>query len=155
IQRQVSVVYGNQNNTYAISGTTPEYGEIRNLPLAAGAWFTRGDVNGATNVAVIGANVATDLFAGGDPLGQMIRINRLAFRVAGVAAPKGGGGFGSLDNGVYVPVTSAQRKLFGRGQAAVVGHTVNTIYIQVDDKDNMTAAQEQVTDLLHTRHRLP
>ena len=84
VQRQASVVYGGQNNTYTISGTTPEYGEIRNLPLAAGDWFGTGDINAATNVAVIGANVASGLFEGADPLGQSIRINRLAFRVVGV-----------------------------------------------------------------------
>jgi putative ABC transport system permease protein len=155
VQRQASVVYGGQNNTYTISGTTPYYGEIRNLPLAAGDWFTTGDINAATNVAVIGANVASGLFEGADPLGQSIRINRLAFRVVGVAQLKGGAGFGSLDDGVYIPVTTAQRKLFGGRQAAIAGHNVNTIYIQVDDKDNMTAAQEAVTDLLRTRHRLP
>ena len=47
LQRQTSVVYGSQNNTYAVSGTTPDYGVIRNLPLAEGDWFTNGDVSAA------------------------------------------------------------------------------------------------------------
>ncbi len=154
VRRQSSVVYGSQNNTYSISGTTPDYGTIRNMTLAEGDWFSTGDVNAATNVAVIGANVANDLFQGEDPLDKTVRINRLAFRVVGVAAPKGGTGFGSLDDGVYIPVTTAQRKLFGGRQAAIAGHNVNTIYVQVDNKDDMVAAQNQITDLLHTRHHL-
>jgi putative ABC transport system permease protein len=152
VRRQTSVVYGSQNNSYSISGTTPDYGTIRNLTLAEGDWFTTGDINAAVNVAVIGANVANDLFQGEDPLGKTIRIDRLAFRVVGVAAPKGGTGFGSLDDGVYIPVTVAQRKLFGGRQAAIAGHNVSTIYVQVDNKDDMVAAQNQITDLLRTRH---
>jgi putative ABC transport system permease protein len=152
VRRQTSVVYGSQNNSYSISGTTPDYGTIRNITLAEGDWFTTGDVSAAVNVAVIGANVANDLFQGEDPIDKTIRIDRLAFRVVGVAAPKGGTGFGSLDDGVYIPVTVAQRKLFGGRQAAIAGHNVNTIYVQVDNKDDMVAAQNQITDLLRTRH---
>jgi putative ABC transport system permease protein len=154
VTRQSSVVFGSQNNSYRISGTTPEYGPIRNLSIAEGDWFSGADIQAAANVAVIGANVATDLFQGEDPLGQNIQINRLSFRVVGVAAPKGGTGFGSLDDGVYIPITTAQRKLTGGRQAATVGHTVSDIYVQVDNANNMTAAQNAITDLLHTRHRL-
>ncbi|MDQ2807167.1 MAG: ABC transporter permease [Chloroflexota bacterium] len=152
VRRQSSVVYGSQNNSYAITGTTPDYGTIRNLTIAEGDWFTTGDVTAAVNVAVLGSNVATTLFQGEDPLGKTIRINRLGFRVVGVAAPKGGTGFGSLDDGVYIPLTVAQRKLFGERQAATVGRTVSTIYVQVDDSANMAAAQTAITDLLRTRH---
>ncbi len=152
LRRQSSVVYGSQNNSYSITGTTPDYGTIRNLTIAEGDWFTTADVSAAVNVAVLGNNVATTLFQGEDPLGKTIRINRLGFRVVGVAAAKGGTGFGSLDDGVYIPVTVAQRKLFGERQAATVGRTVSTIYVQVDDSANMTAAQTAITDLLRTRH---
>jgi putative ABC transport system permease protein len=69
VTRQSSVVYTSQNNNYRISGSTPDYPTIRNLTLAEGAWYTDSDVQAATNVAVIGANVNTDLFQGTDPLG--------------------------------------------------------------------------------------
>jgi putative ABC transport system permease protein len=154
VRRQTSVVYGSQNNSYSITGTTPDYATIRNLPTSSGDWFTNADVAAAVNVAVIGANVADTLFQGADPIGQSIRIDRLAFRVVGVAAAKGGSGFGSLDDGVYIPLTVAQRKLFGGRQAAIAGHSVSTIYVQVDNKDNMTAAQDQITEILRTRHHM-
>ncbi len=154
VTRQESVVYGGANNSYRISGTQPGFDVLRNLTLSEGTWFGTSDVAAATNVAVIGANVATDLFNGVDPLDQSIRINRLAFRVVGVAAPKGGSGFGSLDDGIYIPITTAQRKLTGGRQAGIAGHTVSDIYVQVDDKDNMTAAQDEVTALLRTRHHM-
>lgn len=152
VRRQSSVVYGSANNSYSITGTTPDYGPIRSLTVAEGEWFTTSDVAAATNVAVIGANVATGLFDGVDPMGQNIRINRLAFRVVGVLAAKGGTGFGSLDDGVYIPLTTAQRKLTGERQAGIAGHTVSTIYVQVDDSTHMTEAQNAITDLLRTRH---
>ncbi|MGI8586699.1 MAG: ABC transporter permease [Chloroflexia bacterium] len=154
VRRQIAAVYGAQNNTYAVSGTTPDYGTIRNISIAEGGWFTTADVSAATNVAVIGANVATDLFAGDDPLDKTFRINRIAFRVVGVAAAKGGTGFGSLDDGIYIPITTSQRKLTGQRGAAISGHNVNTIYVQVDNKDNMSAAQDQITQALRARHHL-
>ncbi len=152
LRRQSSVVYNAQNNSYSITGTTPDYGTIRNLTIAAGNWFGTADVSAAANVAVLGSNVATTLFQGEDPIGKTIRVNRLGFRVVGVLAAKGGTGFGSLDDGVYIPLTVAQRKLFGDRQAATVGHTVSTIYVQVDNSANMTTAQSAITDLLRTRH---
>jgi putative ABC transport system permease protein len=154
VRRQTSVVYGSQNNSYSITGTTPDYATIRNLPTSSGDWFTNADVAAAVNVAVIGANVADTLFQGADPIGQSIRIDRLAFRVVGVAAAKGGSGFGSLGDGVYIPLPVAQRKLFGGRQAAIAGHSVSTIYVQVDNKDNMTAAQDEITQILRTRHHM-
>ncbi len=154
VTRQESVVYGAANNSYRISGSTPPYQTIRNMTLAEGDWFTDADVAAATNVAVIGANVSTDLFAGADPLGQNIRINRLAFRVVGVLQAKGGGGFGSLDDGIYIPLTTAQRKLTGARQANISGHQVNDIYVQVDNQADMTVAQDTITQILHDRHHL-
>ena len=154
VTRQSSVVYTSQNNNYRISGSTPDYPTIRNLTLAEGAWYTDSDVQAATNVAVIGANVNTDLFQGTDPLGQTILINRLAFKVIGVLNAKGGGSFGSLDDGVYIPLTTAQRKLTGTQATAVVGRTVNDIYVQVDNRDDMAQAQAAITSLLEERHRV-
>ena len=109
------------------------------MPVNSGAWFTQSDVNAATNVAILGSTTADTLFQGQDPIGQTIRINRLAFKVVGVTAPKGGAGFQNPDDAVYVPITTAQRKLLGgRQTGTITGHSVSTVYVQVSDKDLMT-----------------
>jgi putative ABC transport system permease protein len=107
-----------------------------------------------TNVAVLGPTTADTLFQGEDPIGKTIRVNRLAFRVVGVTTPKGGLGFNNPDDAIYVPISVAQTKLFGARQANVAGKSVTTIYVQVSDKDQMTNAQDDITNLLRERHHL-
>jgi putative ABC transport system permease protein len=149
-----SVVYNSQNTNTQVIGVTPGYDQVRNLVLSSGSWISSPDVAAAVNVVVIGSNVSATLFQGEDPMGKSVRINRLAFRVVGVTQPKGGTGFQNPDDAVYVPLTVAQRKLFGTRQAAVAGKSVSNIYVQVVDKDHMTQAQDEITSLLRERHRL-
>ncbi len=150
----VGVVYNDQNTNTRALGVTPEYEQVRNLPVSSGAWFTQADVAAAVNVAVIGSTVADTLFQGDDPVGKIIRVNRLSFKVVGVLASKGGTGFNNSDDAVYVPISTAQRKLFGTRQGTVTGKAVSAIYVQVANKDSMTQAQDQITQLLRERHRL-
>jgi putative ABC transport system permease protein len=154
LNRNAGVVYGSQNTNTNIFGVTPDYAAVRNLPVASGDWFTGADVSAAVNVAVLGSTAADTLFQGEDPIGKTIRVNRLAFRVVGVAIAKGGTGFQNPDDAIYVPITVAQRKLFGGRQAAVAGHSVSTIYVEVADKDQMTQAQDDIANTLRARHRL-
>jgi putative ABC transport system permease protein len=149
-----SAVYGGQNTTTRVVGVTPTYADVRNLPVQSGSWFGNAEVAAAANVCVLGSTVADTLFQGEDPVGKTIRVNRLAFRVVGVAAPKGGTGFANPDDAIYVPITTAQRKLFGARGANVSGHSVTTIYVQVADKDRMPDAQDEIINLLRERHHL-
>src|SRR4051794_35077958 len=150
----VSAVYNSENTSTRAIGVTPEYEQVRNLPVSSGAWFSNADVSAAAKVAVLGSTAAANLFGDEDPVGQTVRINRLAFRVVGVTAPKGGSGFTNPDDAIYVPITVAQRKLFGARQANVSGHSVTSIYVQVVDKDSMASAQDNITNVLRERHRL-
>ncbi len=149
-----SAVYGGQNTTTRVVGVTPTYADVRNLPVQSGSWFGSAEVAAAANVCVLGSTVADTLFQGEDPVGKTIRVNRLAFHVVGVAVPKGGTGFANPDDAIYVPITTAQRKLFGARGANVSGHSVTTIYVQVADKDRMPDAQDEITNLLRERHHL-
>src|SRR5215470_6966162 len=83
------VVFGNDNWSTRVNGTEPQYFEIRSWPFQSGSSFTQGDVEAATNVAVIGETVRKNLFGPVDPVGQTIRINNLPFRVVGVLESKG------------------------------------------------------------------
>ena len=108
------VVYGNQNWSTVINGTTPEVLDIREWPVASGRSFTQQDVDGATKVCLLGKTVADNLFGGIDPIGQIIRIKKVPFTVIGVLGSKGQTTWGQdQDDTIFVPLTTAQKRLFG------------------------------------------
>jgi len=108
------VVYRHQNWSTGVVGTTPGMLEVRDWPLALGRPFTQQDVKSATKVCLLGQTVVDNLFGGMDPLGQIIRIKKIPFTVIGVLATKGQSPQGQdQDDTIYVPVTTAQKKLFG------------------------------------------
>jgi putative ABC transport system permease protein len=142
------VVAGRNNTNTQIVGVTPEYSQVRNLEIASGTFITESQVSGMAKVAILGPQTAEDLFGeNADPVGQTIRIKSVAFSVIGVTASKGGSGMGNQDDRVYVPLTTAQKLLFG------VDH-VSSISLQAASEAQMTEAQNQVGYLLLARHKL-
>src|SRR4030043_1062573 len=83
------VVYGNQNWSTSIQGTTPEMLDIREWPVASGRSFTQQDLDGATQVCLLGRTGGENLFGGIDPVGQIVRIKKVPFSVIGVLSHKG------------------------------------------------------------------
>ena len=145
------VVYGNQNWSTIIIGTTPEVLDIRDWPVAAGRPFTQQDVDGATKVCLLGRTVAENLFGGIDPVGQIVRIKKVPFNVVGVLAAKGQSTWGQdQDDIIFVPLSIAQKQLFGMQFPGMV----RTIAIQARGPEVMTEVEEQITDLLRQRHRI-
>jgi len=145
------VVYGNQNWSTVITGTTPEVLDIRGWPVAAGRPFTQQDVDGATKVCLLGNTVAENLFGGIDPIGQIVRIKKVPFNVVGVLAPKGQSTWGQdQDDFIFVPLTIAQKQLFGMQFPGMV----RTIAVQARGPEVMKEVEEQITDLLRQRHRI-
>jgi putative ABC transport system permease protein len=145
------VVYGNQNWSTIIIGTTPEVIDIREWPVAVGRPFTQQDVDGATKVCLLGRTVAENLFGGIDPVGQIVRIKKVPFNVVGVLAAKGQSTWGQdQDDIIFVPLTIAQKQLFGMQFPGMV----RTIAIQARGPEVMTEVEEQITDLLRQRHRI-
>jgi putative ABC transport system permease protein len=128
----------------------PEAASVRNYQLASGQFFTSGEVDAASKVAVIGPTVATNLFGGADPIGQVMKINRQNFRVVGVFAPKGSsGGFNNQDDVVVVPITSAWSYLLG-GR----GKNIQQIYVEATSAQATAAATTEVTQVLLDRHHI-
>jgi len=145
------VVYGNQNWSTVIIGTTPEVLDIRDWPLAAGRRFTQQDVDGATKVCLLGKTVAENLFGGIDPIDQIVRIKKVPFNVVGVLSAKGQSTWGQdQDDIIFVPLTIAQKQLFGMQFPGMV----RTIAIQARGPEVMEEVEEQITDLLRQRHRI-
>jgi putative ABC transport system permease protein len=145
------VVYGNQNWSTGIVGTTPGVLSVRDWSLSAGRPFTDQDVRAATKVCLLGQTVVDNLFGNIDPVGQIIRIKKVPFTVLGVLAKKGQSDHGQdQDDTIIVPLTTAQKKIFG---SRVVG-MVRAISVKAVSAEQMAAAEEQITELLKQRHRI-
>lgn len=145
------VVYGNQNWSTIVNGTTPEVLEIRDWALSSGRSFTQQDVDGATKVCLLGKTVAENLFGGIDAIGQIVRIKKVPFAVIGVLASKGQSTWGQdQDDIIFVPLTIAQKQLFGMQFPGMV----RQIAVQAWGPETMKEAEEQITSLLRQRHRI-
>ncbi len=145
------VVYGHQNWSTGVVGTTPGMLNVRDWPLASGRFFTQQDVKSATKVCLLGQTVVEDLFGDMDPIGQVIRIKKIPFIVIGVLAPKGQSPQGQdQDDTIYVPVTTAQKKLFGTTFPGMV----RTIMVKAKSTEDLASAEKQVNELLRQRHRI-
>ncbi len=148
VDRQYQIVFGNQNWTTTVLGTTPEILGVRSFNLQEGSFFSNQDLETRARVAVIGKTVAENLFAGITPVGQTIRVNKAPFLVIGVLESKGqSAGGGDQDDTVMVPLTTAQERLMGMTY-------VQDIYVQATGTDVINQAQEDITALLRTRHKL-
>jgi putative ABC transport system permease protein len=148
VRTLAQVVYGANNWSTQVTGTTANFADIRMWTVEKGVFLTDTDVRGAAKVCILGANVAQQLFGDTDPVGQSVRIKDIPFRVAGVLAYKGGQTFGgSQDDIVLVPLTTAQRKLMA------ITH-VNQVLCSAVSEGQVPVAVEQITDLLRQRHRI-
>jgi putative ABC transport system permease protein len=144
------VVYGNQNWNTGVNGTLPEYFEIRDWPIALGRIFNDQEITGAVKVALLGQSVVDNLFGTQNPLGQIIRIKKVPFTIIGVLAPKGQSARGDdQDDIIYIPLTTAQKKVFG----TALPNTVRSITAQAKDAEVMAEAEKQINNLLNQRHR--
>jgi len=144
------LVFGNQNWVASgrIQGTNEKFPDIRSWPIAAGEFFTEGDVRTAARVCVIGKTVADNLFAGNDPVGLTMRIRNLPFRVIGVLSTKGQNQYGQdQDDTVIVPYTAAQKKMLSIT-------FINQIMVSAVSPSATYTAESQITDLLRQRHKL-
>jgi putative ABC transport system permease protein len=142
------VVSDNQNWYTRVTGTEPPYFQIRNWDFAQGSTFTQDDVGRSANVAVLGATVQQNLFGNANPVGQTIRIGNLPFQVVGVLAAKGQSGMGQdQDDGVFVPITTLQKKITGQDW-------LQNIVASASSQPASYAAQSQITALLRDRHRI-
>ncbi len=145
------IVYGNQNWSTGVSGTTPNMLLVRDWDLASGRPFTDEEVRNSSKVAILGQTVAENLFGDSDPVGQSIRIANRPFLVIGVLAEKGQSANGSdQDDTIMVPVTVAQKMLFGTTFPGMV----NIIMIKARGPEELGPAQDQITALLRQRHHI-
>lgn len=146
--RRSQVTAGRNNTNTQIIGVYPSYFTLRNINLEYGSFISQFDVDGVRTVAILGSQVVTDLFGEGtNPVGQTIRINEKVFTIIGVTKSKGGSGFFNQDDVVYVPLTTAQKILFGVNY-------LTSIAIGIKEEKLMNEARDKIGYFLLTRHKI-
>jgi putative ABC transport system permease protein len=148
VSARAQTVYGNKNWNTSISGTGDRYPEVRNWDVELGSYFDENQVKSAAKVCVLGADVKTNLFEDEDPIGKVIRLKKIPFKVLGVLKKRGeSGGFGSRDDMITIPYTTAMRRLQGIDY-------IQSVDVRAVSSDQMPQAQAQIEELLRVRHRI-
>jgi len=148
ISRRYQITAKGKNTNTQVVGTVASYPEVRNVQIDTGVFISDQNVRSLSKVAVLGPTTRDDLFGTStNPIGETIRINRIDFKIIGITKSKGGTGFGSQDDMVFVPLSTAQRFLAG-------DNYITTISVEAADPNDMAAVQQQVTDLLLQRHNI-
>lgn len=147
VSMSAQVKYRNENTNTSILGTTPDYLTVRNYKVQDGRFFTAREVRAARKVAVLGVTTAQNLFGTASPIGKDIRIKGIRFTVIGLMALKGSGGFGDPDDQIFIPISTAMRRVFGI-------ENIRMISAQARSMALMEQATTEISDLLRKRHRL-
>jgi putative ABC transport system permease protein len=136
----------NNKTVGSLYGVSPTYPEISEQKLSAGTFFTDDDISGNTNVAIIGSQIKDELFEGiENPIGQKIKIKNGKYLIIGIMESQGTVAFVNVDNTVFVPVTTAQKKILG------INH-IGFMRAKVDSQENISRAVEDIEFLLRDRH---
>jgi putative ABC transport system permease protein len=129
-------------------GVSGAYPAVRNIEIDQGSFISDQNLVSLSKVAVLGPTARDDLFGvDAEVVGQTVRIKSIEFKIIGVTKVKGGSGFGSQDDMIFIPLTSAQRFLAG-------DNYVSTISVQSNDSNSMATMQQGITDLLLARHHI-
>ncbi|HJR81758.1 MAG TPA: ABC transporter permease [Anaerolineales bacterium] len=152
LEENAVVSFGGEQISSQLFGVTPEYFQVRNLNTTEGEFIKEEHILGRASVVLIGPEVAEALFGHPDGVtGETVRIEGQPFRVIGVLESKGGGAFGSEDNQIIVPFSTAQARLIRRSS----NDRVDIIFVQAVSGDLVSQATEEISQILRTRHRTP
>lgn len=147
VGRKQVMSQGKNTNT-SVTGVTADYAEVRNVKIEQGNFFTTSHEASLAKVAFIGPDVRTELFGDGvNPVGKKVRIGNIDFTIIGLATARGGSGFGSSDDFVYIPLASARQFFTG-------GDSVSLINISLISGADMSRSKADVEALLRQEHKL-
>ena len=149
VRGSVNASFSGESTSPEVFGVTPEFELVRNYKLIEGSFITGDNVNGQASVALLGPEVADKLFGRRELItGETIRIEGQPFRVIGVLEPKGGGSFGSQDNVILVPITTARIRLLDKER-----DNVDVVYVQAINAESVPIVSEEIGQIFRTRHR--
>jgi len=151
VQGQAEVTYAGKITTASLVGVTEDYTKVQNVELSEGEFFSSVQVNGIASAVILGANVAEELFDRSDGLvGETVRVSGQPFRVIALLKKEGGSQFGSGDDQIMVPLTTAQARLI----PGAVKNEVSMIYVSAVTADDVKAAEDEVALILRDRHKI-
>ncbi|TWP22832.1 FtsX-like permease family protein [Apibacter muscae] len=142
-------IHGANNWPTTLYGVTPEYLSIRNLEILDGSMFTTQEVNSYSKVCILGKTVIDNLFPNGEnPIGQIIRFNKIPLKVIGTLSPKGENAFGQdQDNIILAPFTTIQKRVLAITY-------LNSIVASAVSEEQASNAVDQLTTLMRESHQL-
>ncbi len=143
-------MYGNQNWSTTVYGVTTDYLYVKNYEIEVGRGFNKDDDNNAAKIAIIGSTVASELFGDVNPIDKTIRIGNIPFKVIGTLVSKGAQGPMDQDDLILIPLTTAQRKVFGTDFPG----SVSQIIVKASSVEESATAQSDITQILRLRHNL-
>ena len=147
------LIYGNQNWSTVITGVTPEFQIAKEWQMEKGRWFSNSEVKSSSKVALIGETIVENMFQGIDPVGEIIRVKRVPFKIIGVLAPKGETPRGTdQDDIVIVPLSTAKKRLLGGRK--LKGKLVNIMFVKSYTSAGVADTVRSMTELLRQRHRI-
>lgn len=144
------LMYGNQNWASSVYGVSNSYLYIKNYEIENGRSFQQEDSRNYAKVAIIGHTVAEELFGDLDPIGRVMRVGNIPFKVIGTLKSKGSSGPMDQDDLVFIPITTAQRKVFGTDFPG----SVKMILVKGEDADKLTALENEIQTILRSRHHI-
>jgi putative ABC transport system permease protein len=149
LSRRYQVTAKGTNTNTSVVGTNGDYALAHNLVIDSGTFINEQQITSDSKVAVLGPTARDDLFGVGatNVIGQSIKINQLIFKVVGITVAKGGTGFNNPDDNIYIPISTDQHYLAGATY-------VSQVSVEADNSGDMTEVQQQITNLLLTRHNI-
>lgn len=144
------LTYGNQNWSSTVYGTTSSYLYIKNYEIESGRKFIPEDIQNSAKVAILGSTVTKELFGDLNPINKVIRVGGIPFKVIGILKSKGQTGPMDNDDLIFIPITTAQKKVFG---TAFPG-TVKMIVVKTETAEIMTQTEKDINDILRMRHHI-
>jgi putative ABC transport system permease protein len=152
VDARLELTSGGETTATSVSGVTQDYAQVRNLKIAEGAFISLEQDRGRSSVVVLGPDTAEALFGRNQGIvGESVRIEGQPFRVIGVLESEGGSAFGSQDDLALVPLSTAQARLIRRSPA----DSVDSIQIQASSAKVVSQANEEIAQILRSRHRTP
>lgn len=143
-QGNVNIKAGTETSTTTVEGTTSVYTEIRKVNVMLGRFITDRDLENRFHVAVVGTDVANNLFGQVNVVGNIMFINGFEYTIVGVLESQGSTTSGSSDDKIVVPISTAQRDF--------KNNTIKTFYVEASSKDQVDTAMSYIQLLLNKKY---
>ena len=147
VYRSAQLKFRNKNTNTTVRGTGENYRRLANFEMQKGRYFNQQEINVAKRVCVLGATVVKNLFAEANPLGETIKVDGKNFMVIGMTEPKGALSWFDPDDQIFIPVTTAQKRVFGMNH-------IQSIDVQASKIEDLEVIKEDITQVLRIRHNI-